>query len=113
MQIIHLTEQEERDYLDLMLQQLDFALRNVEQETSQFSREFRADQAYLYDQRSGMDEADVVSAGQSFSRMAFQGEAGIAARRKLMKLAETPYFGYQIIFGQVLLPGLYTCFVLR
>jgi DNA helicase-2/ATP-dependent DNA helicase PcrA len=93
MRIIHFTEQEERDYLDRILEQLDFALRHVERETGQFSREFRANEAYLYDQRSGMDEADVVSASQSFNRMEFQGAAGIASRQRLTKLAETPYFG--------------------
>lgn len=40
-----------------------------------------------------MDEADIVSAGQSHKRFAFQGEAGIVARRKLVKLSESPYFG--------------------
>ena len=93
MKIINLTEQEEREYLERILQQLEWALRNSDRETRQFSKEFREDQAYLRDQRSGMDEADVVSAGQSFKRMAFQGESGIVARRKLSKLSETPYFG--------------------
>jgi DNA helicase-2/ATP-dependent DNA helicase PcrA len=40
-----------------------------------------------------MDEADMVAAGQSQNRFAFQGAAGIAARRKLTKLRESPYFG--------------------
>lgn len=93
MEIINLTEQQEREYLEVILQQLQEALQNLDRETRQFSKEFREDQAYLRDQQSGMDEADVVSAGQSFKRMAFQGESGIVARRKLVKLSETPYFG--------------------
>ena len=90
---IHFTEEEERGYLDLILQQLEWALEKIDRETKQFSKEFREEQRYLYDQRSGMDEADIVSAGQSHKRFAFQGEAGIAARRKLTKLSESPYFG--------------------
>lgn len=91
--IINPTEKEERSYLEKILQQLEWALRNADRDTRQFSKEFREDQAYLRDQQSGMDEADIVAAGQSFKRMAFQGESGILARRKLVKLSETPYFG--------------------
>lgn len=97
--VIHLTEQEERAYLDLIIQQLEWALEQADRETKQFSKEFREEQRYLYDQRSGMDEADIVSAGQSHRRFAFQGEAGIEARRKLTKLIESPYFG-RIDFNQ-------------
>ena len=76
-----------------MLQQLEWALAQIDRESKQFSKEFREEQRYLYDQRSGMDEADIVSAGQSHTRFAVQGEAGIAARRKFIKLIESPYFG--------------------
>lgn len=90
---VHLTEQEERAYLDKMLQQLEWALEQTDRENQRFSKEFREEQRYLNDQRSGMDDADLVSAGQSHKRFAFQGTAGIAARHKLTKLSESPYFG--------------------
>lgn len=90
---IHGTEPEERDYLDLILKQLEWALEQSNREAARFSKEFREEQGYLYDQRSGMDEADVVAAGQSHKRFAVQGGTGIAARRKLVKLSESPYFG--------------------
>ena len=93
MEVIHYTEEEERLYLEQVLQQLEWSLRQLDLETRQFSKEFRQNEAYLRDQRSGMDEADVVSAGQSFKRMAFQGEAGAAARRRLVRLSDSPYFG--------------------
>lgn len=114
MKIINPTEKEERAYLEKILQQLEWALRNADRDTRQFSKEFREDQAYLRDQQSGMDEADIVAAGQSFKRMAHQGESGILARRRLVKLGETPYFG-RIDFlqdgGKELLPiyiGMYS-----
>ena len=87
------TEQDEKSYLDLILHQLDWALEQIHHENTRFSKEFREEQRYQYDQRSGMDEADIVSAGQSHKRFAFQGKAGIEAQRKLIKLKETPYFG--------------------
>ena len=40
-----------------------------------------------------MDEADMVAAGQSITRMAFTGEAAVARKRKLIKLGQSPYFG--------------------
>ena len=93
MEVIHVTEQEERVYLDKILQKLEWALQQVDNSTKQFSKEFRQDQEYLYDQRSGMDDADRVSAGQSFKRMAFHGESNIAAKRRLNKLLDATYFG--------------------
>ena len=66
MTVIHLTEQEEREYLHQILQKLAWALQQVDHSAKQFSREFRQNEEYLYDQRSGMDDADRVSAGQSF-----------------------------------------------
>ena len=93
MEVIHSTEQEEREYLDQILQRLEWALQQVDNSTKQFSKEFRQDQEYLYDQRSGMDDAERVSAGQSFKRMAFHGESNIAAKRRLTKLLDAAYFG--------------------
>lgn len=93
MSILNPTEKEEREYLDSILHQLEWALQSLENRIRQFSREFREDQTYLRDQQPGMDEADIVSSGQSVTRMAFQGESEITARRKLSRLMDTPYFG--------------------
>ena len=87
------TEQQERAYLDQMLQQLEWALQRAENNMKEFSREFKQNEVYLHDQKSGMDEADQVSAGQSFKRMASQGEATNLARKRLTKLLASPYFG--------------------
>ncbi|HEY8513159.1 MAG TPA: 3'-5' exonuclease [Cyclobacteriaceae bacterium] len=92
-EIINVTEQEERDYLDKILQELDWAIEQADRAVREYSREFRQNQAYLFDQRSGMDEADIVSAGQSLTRMTQESGAGLATRRKLVKLSQTPYFG--------------------
>jgi DNA helicase-2/ATP-dependent DNA helicase PcrA len=90
---VHSTEQEERAYLDQILRKLEWALQQVDKSARQFSKEFRQNEEYLYDQRSGMDDADRVSAGQSFKRMAFHGESNLASKRRLNKLIDSPYFG--------------------
>ncbi|HLT80289.1 MAG TPA: UvrD-helicase domain-containing protein [Cyclobacteriaceae bacterium] len=92
-EIINATEEEERAYLDKILHELDWAIEQADRAVREYSREFRRNQAYLFDQRSGMDEADEVSAGQSLTRMTQESGAGLATRRKLVKLSQTPYFG--------------------
>ncbi len=93
MDVINPSEQDERSYLDKILQRLEWALERANITTGQFSKEFRQNEAYLYDQKSGMDDADRVSALQSFKTMASRGESTIATRRRLTKLSESPYFG--------------------
>lgn len=93
MEVFNPTEQDERAYLEQVLQKLEWALHHADQAARQFTKSFRQNEEYLYDQRSGMDDADLVSAGQSFKRMASQGESTIAARKRIRKLLESPYFG--------------------
>ena len=91
--IIRATEQEEREYLDQIKQRLESALHEVDLSINQYSKEFRQNEQYTYDQRSGMDDADIVSAGQSVIRMISHGESVVVRKRKLVKLMESPYFG--------------------
>src|SRR5690606_41594882 len=81
-EIVNLTEEEERAYLDRILQELEWAIEQADRAVREYSREFRQNQAYLFDQRSGMDEADVVSAGQSLTRMTQESEIGRASCRE-------------------------------
>jgi DNA helicase-2/ATP-dependent DNA helicase PcrA len=93
MEVFNPTEQDERGYLEEIVQKLEWALHHADEAARQFTKAFRQNEEYLRDQRSGMDEADHVSAGQSFKRMAFQGESTIAAKKRIRKLLESPYFG--------------------
>ena len=87
------TEQEEREYLEEIKERLLLAIRRVDDDVKQFSNELRQNKEYIYEHQSGMDEADMVSAGQSINRMAFSGESAVARKRKLLKLVGSPYFG--------------------
>ena len=91
--MINSTEQEEKEYLEETKEKLLLAIRRVDEKVKQFSAELRQNKAYIYEHQSGMDEADMVAAGQSINRMAFTGESAVAMKRKLMKLLDTPYFG--------------------
>ncbi|GGG36100.1 HelD family protein [Hymenobacter glacieicola] len=87
------TEQEEREYLEEIKEKLTLAVRRVDDAVRQFSSELRQKKQYIHEHQSGMDEADMVAAGQSIDRMAFTGEAAVSRKRRLLKLAQSPYFG--------------------
>jgi DNA helicase-2/ATP-dependent DNA helicase PcrA len=91
--MINITEQEEREYLEEIKEKLQITIRRVDQSVKQFSTELRQNKQYLYEHQSGMDEADMVAAGQSIDRMAFTGESAVARKKKLLKLIDSPYFG--------------------
>lgn len=91
--MINTTEQEEREYLEEIKEKLLLALNRVDTTVRQFSEELRQNKQYIYEHQSGMDEADMVAAGQSINRMAFTGESAVLRKRKLMKLGKSPYFG--------------------
>jgi DNA helicase-2/ATP-dependent DNA helicase PcrA len=87
------TEQEEREYLEEIKEQLTFAIKRMDNAVKQFSHELREKKQYIHEHQSGMDDADMVAAGQSINRMAFTGDAAVARKRKLLKLGQSPYFG--------------------
>jgi DNA helicase-2/ATP-dependent DNA helicase PcrA len=91
--VINATEQEEREYLEEIKEKLTLAVKRVDDAVKQFSDELRQKKQYIHEHQSGMDEADMVAAGQSINRMAFTGEAAVARKRKLIKLGQSPYFG--------------------
>ena len=87
------TPQEEREYLEEIKEKLTLAIRRIDGDVRQFSDELREKKQYIHEHQSGMDDADMVAAGQSINRMAFTGEAAVSRKRKLLKLGQSPYFG--------------------
>src|SRR6187431_1124034 len=91
--MINTTEQEEREYLEEIKEKLLLAIRRADDRVKQYSTELRQNKEYIHEHQSGMDEADMVAAGQSINRMAFTGESAVARKKKLLKLRQSPYFG--------------------
>jgi DNA helicase II / ATP-dependent DNA helicase PcrA len=91
--MINKTELEEREYLEVIKEKLLLAIKRADDSVKQFSTELRQNKEYIYEHQSGMDDADMVAAGQSINRMAFTGENSVARKKKLLKLGESPYFG--------------------
>jgi len=91
--MINETEQAEREYLEEIKEKLTLAIRQVDNSVRAYSDELKENKEYVYENQSGMDEADMVASTQSINRMAFTGESAVARRRKLVKLGQSPYFG--------------------
>ncbi|MFD2784571.1 HelD family protein [Hymenobacter rubripertinctus] len=91
--MINATQHDEKEYLEEIKEQLTLAIRRVDGAVKQFSDELQQKKEYIHEHQSGMDEADMVAAGQSINRMAFTGEAAVSRKRKLLKLGQSPYFG--------------------
>jgi DNA helicase II / ATP-dependent DNA helicase PcrA len=91
--MINATEKDEREYLEEVKEKLVLALRRIDDRVRQFSQELKQNKQYIFENQSGMDEADMVAAGQSINRMAFTGESAVARKKKLLKLSSSPYFG--------------------
>jgi DNA helicase II / ATP-dependent DNA helicase PcrA len=91
--MINTTEQEEKEYLAEIKEQLQQNIRRADEKVRQYAEELRSNKQYIFENQSGMDEADMVAADQSINRMASTGESAVSRRRKLMKLEQSPYFG--------------------
>lgn len=91
--MINATEQEEREYLEEIKEKLTLAIKHIDDTVKRYSEEMRQKKQYIHEQKSGMDEADMVAADQSINRMAFTGGAAVERKRKLIKLSQSPYFG--------------------
>ena len=87
------TEQDEKEYLEEIKTRLAQALSRMESRVREYSEELKEKKQYIFENQSGMDEADMVAAGQSIDRMVNTGESAVARRRKLLKLMQSPYFG--------------------
>src|SRR4051812_36397584 len=87
------TEKDERNYLEEIEEKLASAIIRIEDTVREHSSELKRNKEYIYEHQSGMDEADMVAAGQSINRLAFTGESAVERKKKIQKLIESPYFG--------------------
>ena len=71
--MVNATEQEERNYLEEIKEELARALSRIQSRVREYSEELREKKQYLFENQHGMDEADWVAATQSMDRMASTG----------------------------------------
>jgi DNA helicase-2/ATP-dependent DNA helicase PcrA len=92
-EMINPSEQDERTYLEEIKEKILLAIKRTDERVREFAHELQQKKEYIYENQSGMDEADHVAADQSINRISFTGENAVVRRRKLVKLAASPYFG--------------------
>ncbi|MDZ7720495.1 MAG: 3'-5' exonuclease [Balneolaceae bacterium] len=94
------TEADERKYLDEIIEKLEDAYINVDENVNRQHKELQEQKNYLYENKTGMDAAEKASIKQSVNMQAISGEAAVAYKERLKKLIKTPYFG-RIDFKEV------------
>src|SRR5262245_32397905 len=91
--MINETEVQEREYLEEIKEKLTLNLKRIDERVKEYSEELRQNKEYMHEYQSGIDEADMVAAGQSINRIASTGENAVFIRKKIYKLLTSPYFG--------------------
>lgn len=87
------TEADEKAYLNEIVEKLEDAYQQVNENVNKTSKDLQDQKNYLYENKTGMDAAEKASIKQSVNMQAIAGEAAVAYKKRLLKLIETPYFG--------------------
>lgn len=90
--MINATEKEEREYLESIEDKLEHTIHRIEESVRMQAEELRKTKQYLYDNKAGHDEADLVALDQSIYRNSLIGDSSANRKKKLFKLRESPYF---------------------
>jgi DNA helicase-2/ATP-dependent DNA helicase PcrA len=91
--MINPTESAEKAYLETVKQKLAGALEDLGGRVRRYAQEIQEQKAYLWEHKADMDHVEKVSARQSAHQTVLSGEMVQAARNRLGKLIQSPYFG--------------------
>ncbi len=90
--MINATEKDEREYLELIEDKLEHAIHEIEDRVKLQAEELRQTKQYWYENKSGLDEADMVALEQSVYRSSLVGDSSANRKKRLWKLRDSPYF---------------------
>ena len=90
--MINATEKDEREYLEVIEDKLEHAIHEIEDRVKIQAEELRQTKQYWHENKSGLDEADMVALEQSVYRGALVGDYSANRKKRLWKLRESPYF---------------------
>lgn len=91
--MLNKTEQDERQYLEVIQGKLKLTLEGISERVRKYAREIQEQKEYLWENKSGMDHVEKITVRQSVDQFVYTGEAIKDKSRRLHKLLETPYFG--------------------
>ncbi|MBZ0166585.1 MAG: AAA family ATPase [Candidatus Omnitrophica bacterium] len=87
------TEQAERQYLDTVKAIMRRTLEHITARIHEYSREIKAQKAYLWENKTGMDHVEKISVRQSVDQQVLTAEAVADSSKRIRKLLQNPYFG--------------------
>ena len=87
------SEQEERQFLQKILERLRYTLRKIDGKIQDHSQDVQDFKEYLWENMADMDHAEKVSVRQSITQTAMSGESAVERKKRIRKLLDIPYFG--------------------
>jgi DNA helicase II / ATP-dependent DNA helicase PcrA len=86
-------EIEERARLNSCQARIQDAMRQIDARLDEHKQDVESQKTYMWDARRDMDHIEKISARQSIEQTLQSADALQARRRRLLKLARSPYFG--------------------
>ncbi len=91
--MIHRTETEERAHLEEVKETIATALDQLKGRVSRYAHDVREQKSYIWENKGDMDHIEKISARESAEQTMRSGEVAAAAKQRLEKLVQSPYFG--------------------
>jgi DNA helicase-2/ATP-dependent DNA helicase PcrA len=91
--MINATETEERAHLEEVKRKLAIAIEHVGRRATRYARDARDQKAHIWENKADMDHVEKASARESAEQTSRSGDMAAAAKRRLEKLLQSPYFG--------------------
>ncbi len=86
-------EQHERAHLSEVKRRLRAALETIDTRLEAYRQDIQAQKTYLWESRAEMDHVEKIASRQSIDQALMSGDQLLASRKRLRKLAASPYFG--------------------
>lgn len=91
--MINRTEAEERRHLEHVKERLGEALQGLGARARRYAADAREQKKYIWENKADLDHVEKASARESAQQAVLTGETVLAAKRRIEKLVESPYFG--------------------
>lgn len=92
-QFFNPTEQDEKDYLEIVKQKLIDVIDETFRQVDEHARDISEFKEYLWEHRDGMDRMEKLAVRKSITQNVLIGEKVADKKKRLSKLLKTPWFG--------------------
>jgi len=92
-QVFNPTEQDERDYLEIVKQKLNDEIGDTDRRVDEHARDISEFKDYLWEHRDGMDRMEKLAVRKTITQNVLIGEKVADKKKRLSRLLKTPWFG--------------------